>query len=63
LSAIELRVARNEIFARRGRYFNSDDLKQHFGTLGWYRPYTWNPSLNAIEEQNVQMLLNAEQHR
>lgn len=63
LSPVELRTARNEIFARRGRYFKSDDLKQHFSAFAWYRPYTWDPPLNAIERQNVQMLLNAEQHR
>jgi hypothetical protein len=63
LSPVELRIARNEIFARRGRYFKSDDLNQHFGAFAWYRPYTWEPPLNAIERQNAEMLLNAEQRR
>ncbi len=63
LSPVELRIARNEIFARRGRYFKADDLKQHFSAFAWYHPYTWEPPLNAIEDQNAQMLLNAEQHR
>ncbi|MGO9361416.1 MAG: YARHG domain-containing protein [Xanthobacteraceae bacterium] len=63
LSATELRIARNEIYARRGRFFQSDDLRQHFGSFAWYRPNSWNPSLNAVEQQNVQMILNAEQHR
>ena len=30
------RVKRNEIFARYGRAFQSEDLQQHFGATGWY---------------------------
>lgn len=63
LSADELRIARNEIFARRGRYFKSEDLARHFSAYSWYHPYSWNPPLNSIEKRNAQMLLNAEQHR
>ena len=43
LSATELRIARNEIYAWRGRFFQSDDLRQHFGSFAWYRPNSWNP--------------------
>ena len=56
LSRDELRIARNEIFARRGRYFESADLKARFERLPWYSPNTWNPKLNAIEEANVTLL-------
>jgi len=63
LSATQLRMARNEIYARRGRYFKSDDLKQHFESFAWYKPYTWDPTLNAIESQNVQIILDAERRR
>jgi uncharacterized caspase-like protein len=38
LSKEDLRIARNEIFARRGRYFNSPDLTQRFSKFAWYAP-------------------------
>ena len=56
LSKDELRIARNEIYARRGRYFEAADLKARFEGFPWYSPHTWNPKLNAIEEANVALL-------
>lgn len=56
LSNDELRIARNEIFARRGRYFEAADLKARFERFSWYSPNTWNPKLNPIEEANVALL-------
>lgn len=32
----ELRIARNEIYARHGRTFKSDDLNQYFTGKSWY---------------------------
>jgi hypothetical protein len=61
LSPGELRIARNEIFARRGIYFKSPDLQAHFGKFSWYHPNTWNPALSRIEEQNVALLQQHEQ--
>jgi hypothetical protein len=61
LSPDELRIARNEIFARRGIYFKSLDLQAHFGKFSWYHPNTWNPTLSPIEEQNVARLQQHEQ--
>lgn len=63
LSKRELRIARNEIFARRGRRFKSADLQKHFRQFGWYRPRTWNPRLNQIEKANVRLIKNTEQWR
>lgn len=63
LSSDELRIARNEIFARRGRYFDSADLKARFERFSWYSPNTWNPKLNPIEEANVALLDQAGKHR
>jgi hypothetical protein len=63
LSVADLRIARNEIFARRGRRFNSPDLQQHFGKFSWYHPYTSDPPLNAIESKNVELLQQAEAGR
>ncbi|TFV70861.1 YARHG domain-containing protein [Bradyrhizobium frederickii] len=63
LSSDELRIARNEIFARRGRYFEAADLKARFERFPWYSPSTWNPKLNAIEEANVALLDQAGKRR
>jgi len=63
LSSDELRIARNEIFARRGRYFEAADLKARFEGFPWYSPRTWNPKLNAIEEANVALLDQAGKRR
>ena len=59
-SLADLRVARNEIYARRGRYFQSEDLKARFERFSWYQPYTWNPGLNPIERANVDLILDLE---
>jgi hypothetical protein len=34
----ELRIARNEIFARHGYRFGPDELVNHFGGQSWYQP-------------------------
>jgi uncharacterized caspase-like protein len=56
LSRDELRIARNEIFARRGRYFEAADLKARFERFAWYHPNTWNPRLNSVEQANVALM-------
>lgn len=38
LTAEELRIARNEIFARHGRIFASEDLNEYFNSKDWYTP-------------------------
>ncbi|HKP38649.1 MAG TPA: YARHG domain-containing protein [Pyrinomonadaceae bacterium] len=38
LSLHELRLLRNEIYARRGRYFQTLWLQQYFGSQPWYDP-------------------------
>lgn len=63
LSAGELRLARNEIFARNGRYFNSQDLTRHFEQFSWYNPHSWDVPLTDIESFNVQLILREEQSR
>jgi Caspase domain/YARHG domain len=59
LSRAELDIARNEIFARRGRYFQRDDLKRRFSAFSWYRPNSWDPPLNPIERANVEAMRQA----
>ena len=37
LSKEQLRLARNEIYARHGYIFNADDLKSYFSAKSWYK--------------------------
>jgi eukaryotic-like serine/threonine-protein kinase len=57
----QLRLARNEIFARHGRYFKEPVLGGYFSQFSWYRPYTWLADLTTDETANVNFLLSAEQ--
>lgn len=36
LSPAQLRIAKNELYARHGRIFASEDLQQYFGAKSWY---------------------------
>ena len=38
LTSEELRLARNEIYARHGRMFLSEDLQEYFDEQSWYEP-------------------------
>lgn len=62
LTSKQLRIARNEIFARHGYIFNSRDLKSIFNNTPWYTPTTRSVSLNNIEQANVFFLRNAEKN-
>ena len=64
LSNAELRIARNEIFARHGYVFNSEDLQQYFGSKTWYQPDpSYKGALSKTEESNVTLLENREAQR
>jgi hypothetical protein len=54
-------LARNEIFARRGRYFKHPVLVGYFSQFKWYRPYTWITDLSTVETGNVNFLNTVEQ--
>jgi len=60
LTRDQLRIARNEIYARRGRYFQDASLTAHFSRFAWYRPNTWEPALNAYEKANVSLIQSME---
>ena len=58
LSAEQLRIAKNEIYARRGRMFTSEDLKAYFESKPWYQGYIpaeeFSESiLSQIEKNNI----------
>jgi predicted aspartyl protease len=60
LSCDQLTLARNEIYARNGRYFQRADLKGYFGRFDWYHPSSWDPAINPIERENVQTIQRVE---
>ena len=60
LSLSELRVARNEIYARRGRAFADPALRRYFGQFDWYQPVVAEVALNRVENANVAFLQAAE---
>jgi hypothetical protein len=60
LSPTQLRLARNEIFARNGHRFNDPALRRHFEQYSWYEPRPGTVSLNSVEQANVELLRQAE---
>lgn len=56
MSQQQLRIARNEIYARRGRFFRDPQLAAYFGRFAWYKPHSWDVSLNATEAANVKLI-------
>jgi hypothetical protein len=64
LSKDELRIARNEIFARYGRKFTDEKLQNYFASKSWYTP-KYEPQdfdskmqkiLNQTEKDNVELI-------
>lgn len=55
-SAAELRIMRNEIYARNGYIFDNEELHYYFSQKSWYQPYTYNPTLNKIEQYNIMFI-------
>ncbi len=60
MSPVMLRIARNEIFARRGFTFESPDLQSYFGGRAWYQPRGRNVVLSQIEKANVDLIRQRE---
>lgn len=61
LSREDFRLAKNEIYARHGRRFNSPELQAYFDEMAWYEgsiaPEQFDPScFNAFETANVSFL-------
>lgn len=61
LSAWEIKLAKNEIYAKHGRLFNNSDIQDYFDSKSWYRgriePEDFNENvLNKYEVKNVQFL-------
>lgn len=63
LSKEQLRLARNEIYARHGYVFKSADLQKYFSNKSWYQTDTsYNGSLSEVEKENVKLLEAREAH-
>lgn len=65
LSKEELRLARNEIYARHGRHFQTEDLARYFGSKSWYHGYLSQEEfdegvLNDIEKKNLILIKEVE---
>lgn len=65
LSKANLRLARNEIYAKHGREFENEDLKQYFSKQSWYSSYLsaeeFDASvLNEYEKANLDLIISAE---
>jgi hypothetical protein len=61
LSADQLAIVRNQIFARRGRYFKDDWLRAYFSQFPWYQPYAWEVPLSPLEQANLKLVQSLEQ--
>ena len=65
LSKDELKIARNEIYARHGRMFNDANLQAYFNSCSWYTP-TISPEnfsdsmLNEVEIANRDLIVSYE---
>lgn len=64
LTLEELRMARNEIYARHGYIFNSDDLRFYFSKKSWYYPDASydGKTLNQVEKYNVELIQSRERY-
>lgn len=56
LTVSELRIMRNEIFARHGYAFQTDDMRAYFGRQPWYTSRSRSVSLSPVEQYNVQFI-------
>lgn len=54
----ELKIMRNEIFARHGYKFKSDDMREYFNKQKWYKPQydDVTSKLTEIENANIKMI-------
>lgn len=57
----ELRLARNEIYARYGYIFDSKDLQKYFSSQAWYSPNpNYDGQLTSLEKDNVDFIKSYE---
>lgn len=62
LSRRDLRILRNQIYARRGRTFRTGLMREYFATAAWYQPnaaYT-DALLTQMDRDNIRMIQSVE---
>lgn len=61
----ECKIARNEIFARRGKIFDDPELQAYFESCSWYEgknsQYEYSEYISEIEAYNVQLIREYEE--
>lgn len=64
-ATFELRIMRNEVFARYGYIFKSEDLNLHFSKKKWYTPKHSNVDIfvSDIEAANLELITEIEKYR
>jgi hypothetical protein len=57
-SCFDLKIMRNEVYARHGYIFRTPDMVDYFTRQGWYRPSAADVtnSLSGIEKRNAQLI-------
>jgi len=65
LTKAELRLARNEIFARHGRVFVDQSLQEYFNSKTWYMnlpklPLGTEPVVSGLEQANIELIQDYE---
>ena len=60
----ELRIMRNEIYARHGYSFINEDMQRHFASVDWYMPIALDvkSKLTAIELKNAELIKRYENY-
>lgn len=64
LKAEELRIMRNEIYARHGYGFKLADMREHFDKIDWYMPVAVDITnkLSKIETKNAELIKRYEKY-
>lgn len=54
----DLKIMRNEIFARHGYIFQTDEMRDYFSNKSWYSPkyYDVNNMLSDVEKENIALI-------
>lgn len=69
LTKEQLRLARNEIYARHGMIFGVEDLDNYFATKTWYKPtisfsdFDNQVEMSIVEEQNIVLIQQVEKEK
>lgn len=68
LTQAEVTLARNEIYARHGRKFDTDSIREYFESKSWYYPQ-YNPDdfsesvFNQYEKENIKTIVAYEKEQ